>query len=57
MLIKKGVCLKLFSPLLFLFQPSATKHDRDNFLSEAAIIGQFTDPNVIALEGVVLKGL
>ena len=43
--------------IAFLFQPSATKHDRDNFLSEAAIIGQFTDPNVIALEGVVLNGL
>ncbi|XP_066926548.1 ephrin type-B receptor 1-B-like [Clytia hemisphaerica] len=34
---------------------SATKHDRDDFLSEAAIVGQFTDPNVISLEGVVLK--
>lgn len=39
-----------------LLQPGASKHDRDDFLSEAAIIGQFSDPNVITLEGVVLKG-
>lgn len=31
--------------------------DRDDFLSEAAILGQFSDPNVITIEGVVLKGL
>jgi len=43
--------------IIFNFQPNASKHDRDDFLSEAAIIGQFTDPNVITLEGVVLKGL
>lgn len=36
-------------------KPNASKRDRDDFLSEAAIIGQFTDPNVISLEGVVLK--
>ena len=35
---------------------TASKSDRDDFLSEAAILGQFKDPNVISLEGVILKG-
>ena len=39
------------------FQPDATNYERDDFLSEAAIIGQFTHPNIIKLEGVVLKGI
>jgi len=33
----------------------ASKRDRDDFLSEAAILGQFSDPNVIMLEGVILQ--
>jgi len=33
----------------------ATKKDRDDFLGEAAILGQFNDPNVIVIEGVILK--
>lgn len=33
----------------------ATDKDRMEFLTEASIMGQFDDPNVIYLEGVVTK--
>ena len=39
-----------------LIQSGANRSDRDDFLSEAAILGQFSDPNVVSIEGVVLKG-
>ena len=41
---------------LVYFQATATQTDRSDFLSEAAILGQFSDPNVIFLQGVILKG-
>ena len=39
------------------FQPNVTNYERDDFLCEAAIIGQFTHPNIITVEGVLLKGI
>ena len=39
------------------FQEGASKKDRDDFLSEAALVAQFNDPNVISIEGVVLRGM
>ena len=39
------------------FQPNVINYERNDFLCEAAIIGQFTHPNIIALEGVILKGI
>eukprot|EP00795_Rhopilema_esculentum_P006974 gene6974-12596_t len=36
---------------------NANKKARDDFLGEAAYMGQFDDPNVIHLEGVVVKDL
>lgn len=42
--------------MYFQTQSGANRSDRDDFLSEAAILGQFSDPNVITIEGVVLKG-
>ena len=48
------VCQNYF--LIGLFQKKASKEDRNDFLSEAAILGQFSDPNVIFLEGVILQG-
>lgn len=41
----------------FIFQPNASKKDCDGFLSEAAILGQFNDANVISIEGVIVKGI
>eukprot|EP00795_Rhopilema_esculentum_P006973 gene6973-12595_t len=38
-------------------QSNANKKARDDFLGEAAYMGQFDDPNVIHLEGVVVKDL
>lgn len=46
----------LFSMFTNFIKETASKSDRDDFLSEAAILGQFKDPNVISLEGVILKG-
>ncbi|KAK3583424.1 hypothetical protein CHS0354_040400 [Potamilus streckersoni] len=37
-------------------KPGATDKNRLDFLTEASIMGQFDDPNVIFLEGVVTKG-
>ncbi|KAL5013620.1 hypothetical protein ScPMuIL_007890 [Solemya velum] len=37
-------------------KPGATDKNRMDFLTEASIMGQFDDPNVIFLEGVVTKG-
>lgn len=34
---------------------AASKRDRDDFVSEAAILGQFSHQNVIKLEGVILN--
>ena len=53
---------ELFSELLhshycFVFQSNASKKDRDDFLSEAAILAQFNDSHVISVEGVILKGM
>ena len=36
-------------------KPGATDKSRLDFLTEASIMGQFEDPNVIYLEGVVTK--
>ncbi|XP_067658531.1 ephrin type-B receptor 1-B-like isoform X1 [Haliotis asinina] len=36
-------------------KPGATEKNRLDFLTEASIMGQFDDPNVIFLEGVVTK--
>ena len=44
------------SHLHTLIQSGANRSDRDDFLSEAAILGQFSHPNVVSIEGVVLKG-
>lgn len=38
-----------------ILKQGAQKSDRDDFLSEAAILGQFLDANVINLEGVILR--
>lgn len=46
---------KLTNVAVKRLKPGAGKKDRDDFLSEAAILGQFSDPNVIAIEGVVMK--
>ena len=41
-------------PLLFIhIQPHSSAKQRNDFLSEASIMGQFTHPNVIKLYGVV----
>lgn len=45
--------LRLF-PCLFL-QTGALRKNRQDFIGEASIMGQFCDPNVIFLEGVVTK--
>ena len=52
----------LYSELVLSFsvgacQEGASKRDRDDFLSEAAIVAQFNNPNVISIEGVVLRGM
>ena len=39
-----------------LLQPGASDDDRVKFLQEAAIMGQFSHPNVISLHGVVTLG-
>ncbi|XP_077998531.1 ephrin type-B receptor 1-B-like [Glandiceps talaboti] len=36
-------------------KPGANVKDKNDFLTEASIMGQFDDPNVIRLEGVVTK--
>ena len=41
----------------FIFQSNASNKDRDDFLSEAAILAQFNDSHVISVEGVILKGM
>ena len=46
-----------FQCVCVFFQEGASKKDRDDFLSEAAIVAQFNDPNVISIEGVVLRGM
>lgn len=38
-------------------KPGATEKNRLDFLTEASIMGQFDDPNVIFLEGVVTKSM
>ena len=47
----------LLSHYCFLFQSNASKKDRDDFLSEAAILAQFNNSHVISVEGVILKGV
>ena len=47
----------LHSHYCFIFQSNASKKDRDDFLSEAAILAQFNDSHVISVEGVILKGV
>ena len=42
--------------MFILFQIGGSQKDREDFISEAAILGQFDNPNVIRLEGVILKG-
>lgn len=36
-------------------KPGASEKNRLDFLTEASIMGQFEDPNVIFLEGVITK--
>ena len=36
-------------------KPGYTEKQRQDFLSEASIMGQFSHPNIIRLEGVVTK--
>ena len=44
-----------FIPPLPLIQPHSSAKQRNDFLSEASIMGQFTHPNVVRLYGVVTK--
>ena len=37
-------------------KPNTTEEDRVKFLQEAAIMGQFSHPNVVKLYGVVTVG-
>lgn len=39
--------------VVFAFQPGSTAKTREDFLIEAAVMGQFKDFNIVALEGVV----
>ena len=48
--------LRFAANVYLLLQGNANKKASDDFLSEAAYMGQFDDPNVIALEGVVVRG-
>ena len=47
----------MFCFIFLQSQADASKADRDDFLSEAVILGQFNDVNVIKLEGVVYQGI
>ncbi|XP_047137660.1 ephrin type-A receptor 3-like isoform X1 [Hydra vulgaris] len=56
--VHKGVLMKegKKEPVAIkVLKNGASESDREDFLSEAAILGQFSNPNVIFLEGVVLK--
>eukprot|EP00111_Clytia_hemisphaerica_P008286 TCONS_00024179-protein len=56
--VYKGVLFrsgKDYQVAVKMLKPSSTKKDREDFLSEAAILGQFNDPNVVVLRGVILK--
>ncbi|XP_065655894.1 ephrin type-A receptor 4a isoform X3 [Hydra vulgaris] len=56
--VHKGILLrdgKLIDVAIKKLKTGASKHDRDNFLGEAAILGQFTNQNIICLEGVILR--
>uniref|UniRef100_T2MEM7 receptor protein-tyrosine kinase n=1 Tax=Hydra vulgaris TaxID=6087 RepID=T2MEM7_HYDVU len=56
--VYKGTLLKnekRIDVAIKMLKHGASKHDRDDFLGEAAILGQFTDYNVILLQGVVFK--
>ncbi|XP_057304891.1 ephrin type-B receptor 1-B-like [Hydractinia symbiolongicarpus] len=46
---------KSLSVAIKTLKAGASKRDRDDFLGEAAILGQFSDANVVSLEGVILK--
>lgn len=58
----KSEISKLYLPSLVsyvihetLFQPGSTAKNREDFLTEAAVMGQFKDMNIVALEGVVTQ--
>ncbi|XP_057304892.1 ephrin type-B receptor 1-B-like [Hydractinia symbiolongicarpus] len=56
--VYKGTLLrngKSLSVAIKTLKAGASKRDRDDFLGEAAILGQFSDANVVNLEGVILK--
>ncbi|NP_001296646.1 ephrin type-A receptor 8-like precursor [Hydra vulgaris] len=56
--VYKGTLLRDGKPIdvaIKILKNGASKHDRDDFLGEAAILGQFADQNVICLEGVILR--
>ena len=46
---------KEMSVAIKIVKQNATKKDRQDFLKEASIMGQFHDPNIIYLEGVVTE--
>ena len=48
-------CQPEMSVAIKTLKPGATDKNRLDFLTEASIMGQFDDPNVIFLEGVVTK--
>ena len=52
-------CMKINSRQMTVaiktLKPGASDKNRLDFLTEASIMGQFEDPNVIYLEGVVIK--
>ena len=48
-------CRPEMSVAIKTLKPGATEKNRLDFLTEASIMGQFDDPNVIFLEGVVTK--
>ena len=57
MLLRVLLSELLHSHYCFIFQSNASKKDRDDFLSEAAILAQFNDSHVVSVEGVILKGM
>ena len=57
-MVNKGVWQSPDGPVTVAMkqlQLTATELDRVRFLQEAAIMGQFYHPNVVALHGVVTK--
>lgn len=56
MVVVVKIVLLLLQLFFFKFsQTAAGRKNRQDFIAEASIMGQFCDPNVIFLEGVVTK--